>query len=154
METCKTHLDTLEQEQETFWYLGGLRIIAALREQPVGLSHLFQYREPSGTYASSYSPQPAETAFYLAEGEGTFFSAGMALSATPGTFLFLPRGLSFHHQIAHSSHAHIITWTANSGFVHRVLNMGQPGQAFVLTPPMPDVPEKRYQLTALLLDMC
>ncbi len=153
METPKIHLDALEQEQETLWYLGGMRIIAALREQPTSLSHLFEYREPSGTYVCSYSPQSEETAFYLVEGEGTFFSAGMILSATPGTFLFLPRELSFHYQIAQSGPAHVITWTANSGFAHRVLTMGQPGRAFVLAPPTLGTSEKRRQLAALLLDL-
>jgi hypothetical protein len=153
MEKHNAHAASLEQEQETLWYLGGLRIIAALRELPARSSHLVEYREPSGTYTSSYSPRPEETAFYLAEGEGTFFSAGEMLSAPPGTFLFLPRHLSFRYQIGQSGPARIITWTTNSGFARQVLQMGQPDQALVLAPPMLGSLEKRHQLTALLQKM-
>jgi len=144
---------SLEQEQETLWYLGGLRIIAALGEQPNRSSKLYEYREPSGTFISSYSPQPEETAFYLAEGEATFFSEGKALSATPGTFLFLPRNLSFRHQVAKFGSARIITWTTNRGFAQQVINMGQPDQAFMLAPPTHFAQEKMHQLTTLLLNM-
>jgi quercetin dioxygenase-like cupin family protein len=150
MEARITHSASLEKEQETLWYFGGLRIIKALGERTNGSCKIFEYREPAGTYISSYAPYQEDTAFYIVEGEAIFSSGGTTIHATPGTFLFLPRNVSFRYQVTRSGSARILTWTTPMGFAHRVMSMGNPGQALVLPTPHIFERERMQQLTTLL----
>jgi hypothetical protein len=141
---------SLEKEQETLWYFGGLRIIKALGERTNGCGKIFEYREPAGTYTSSYAPYIEDAAFYMIEGEAIFSSGETTIHATPGTFLFLPRNVSFRYQVTRSDPARILTWTTPLGFAHQVISMGKPGQAFALSPPHIFERERMRQLTTLL----
>lgn len=138
------------QERETLWYLGGQRIIQALDTQTKRTGHVFEYLEPAGTYTFSYAPYQEDTAFYVAEGEVTFSSGKETIHATPGTFLFLPRPIGFRYVVNPSGPARILTWTTQMGFAQQMTSMGNPGQAFVLSPPQVFGSEKVQQLVTLL----
>ena len=150
MEKRLAHLAALAKEQETLWYLGGLRIIKALEEGARGSYKIFEYREPAGTRSSLYSPDQKDIAFYIEAGEVLFSSKETTFYATPGTFLFLPFNVPFRYQTTSSGSTRMLTWTTPAGFAHQVTNMGEPGQAFVLAPPRAFEKEKMQQLTALL----
>jgi mannose-6-phosphate isomerase-like protein (cupin superfamily) len=151
MEPCTKRSASLDQEQEALWYLGGLRIIQALTEQSREDRKIFEYLEPTGTCTFSYAPYREDTAFYVIEGEAIFSSGKTIAHATPGTFLFLPRNVSFRYEVTRSGPARILTWTTPMGFAHQVMNMGEPGQAFVLPPPSLLEREKIQQFALLLL---
>ena len=149
----KTHPErsaSLDKEQEALWYLGGLRIIKALGEQTNGVCKIFEYLEPAGTYTFSYAPYREDTAFYVIEGEAVFSSGRTTLYASPGTFLFLPRNVSFRYEVTGSGPARMLTWTTPMGFAHQATKMGEPGQALVLHPPYILEREKVQQLATLL----
>jgi hypothetical protein len=137
-------------EQETLWYLGGLRIIQACEPQMKRADALFEYLEPAGTVTFSYAPDQEDTAFYLLEGEAAFLSAGAPIHATPGTFVFLPRPVGFRSVVTSPGPARILTWTTPMGLASLVTSMGNPGQAFTLSPPSLVESEKIQQLATLL----
>src|SRR5437879_5253568 len=83
--TMHRTLSVFRQEQEALWYLGGLRIIQALGEQPKEDRKIFEYLEPAGTYTFSYAPYREDTAFYVIEGEAVFSSGKTIAHATSGT---------------------------------------------------------------------
>lgn len=148
-----THIEgaaSLNKEQEALWYFGGLRIIKAIEEQIDESCQIFEYVEPAGTLTYSYAPYQEDTAFYIVEGEMSFFSGSMSVHATPGTFLFLPRNVCFRSQVTASGPARLLTWTTPMGFAHRALNMGVAGQPLVLPPPHMPEEEKIQQLTTRL----
>ena len=138
------------QEQEMLWYLGGLRIIQALETQMKQTDPIFEYLEPAGTSTFSYAPTQEDTAFYMIEGEAIFVSGEATIHATPGTFLFLPRPVGFRSEVTPSGPAKILTWTTPMGFAQQVTCMGNPGQAFVLSPPPLYEGEKVQQLATFL----
>jgi mannose-6-phosphate isomerase-like protein (cupin superfamily) len=138
------------QERETLWYLGGLRIIQAFERQTKQTGTIFEYLEPAGTSTFSYAPYQEDTAFYVIEGEAIFVSGETTIHATPGTFLFLPRPVGFRYVVTPSGPARILTWTTPMGFSQQVTSMGNPGQAFVLSPPPLFESEKVQQLATLL----
>jgi hypothetical protein len=138
------------QERETLWYLGGLRIIQAFETQMEQIGTIFEYLEPAGTSTSSYAPSQEDTAFYVIEGEATFFSGEATIHATPGTLLFLPRPVGFRSVVTSSGPARILTWTTPMGFAQQVTSMGNSGQAFVLSPPPIFESEKVQQLATLI----
>ena len=104
------------QEQETLWYLGGLRIIQAFEPQMKQTDTIFEYLEPAGTSTFSYAPTQEDTAFYMIEGEATFFSGEATIHTTPGTFAFLPRSVGFRSVVTSPGPARILTWTTPMGF--------------------------------------
>jgi mannose-6-phosphate isomerase-like protein (cupin superfamily) len=150
MEPCTERSASLDKEQEALWYLGGLRIIQTLGEQPKEDRKIFEYVEPAGTYTFSYAPYQEDTAFCVIEGEVVFSSGRTTLHATPGTFLFLPRNVSYRYEVTESGPTRMLTWTTPMGFAQQVMNMGEPGQAFVLLPPSLLEGEKIQQFALLL----
>jgi mannose-6-phosphate isomerase-like protein (cupin superfamily) len=138
------------QEWETLWYLGGRRIIEALDMQVKQTGTIFENLVPARTSVFAYGPQPEDTAFYVIEGEATFCSGEATIRATPGTFLFLPRPVGFRYSVPASGHVRILTWTTPLGFAQQVTNMGDLGQAFVLSPPPTFESEKVEQLATIL----
>ena len=151
MEPYTERSASLDKEQEALWYLGGLRIIQALGEQPKEDCKILEYLEPAGTSTFSYAPYQEDTAFYVIEGEAIFVSGEATLHATPGTFLFLPRPVGFRSVVTSSGPARILTWTTPMGFAQQVTSMGNPGQAFVLSPPPLHESKKVQQLATFLI---
>lgn len=140
----------LDQEREALWYFGALRIIKALGEHTPGGWNIIEEMPPAGTRISSYAPSPEDRAFYVLEGEAIFASGSTTVHAAAGTFLFLPRNLSFRYEVGRLHSARMLVWTTPLGFAHTVTNMGTPGQALVLPPPRLLDQEKMRQLAALL----
>jgi hypothetical protein len=153
MEPCTERTVSLDKEQEALWYLGGLRIIQALGEQTREDRNIFEYLEPAGTSTFSYAPYHEDTAFYVIEGEAIFVSGEATIHATPGTFLFLPRPVGFRSVVTSPGPARILTWTTLMGFAQQVMCMGNPGQAFVLSPPPLFESENVQQLATFLRKM-
>jgi len=151
MEPCTERSASLDKEQEALWYLGGLRIIQALGEQPKEDRKILEYLEPAGTSTFSYAPYQEDTAFYVIEGEAIFVSGEATIHAIPGTFLFLPRPVGFRSVVTSSGPARILTWTTPMGFAQQVTSMGNPGQAFVLSPPPLYESKKIQQLATFLI---
>jgi uncharacterized RmlC-like cupin family protein len=139
-----------QQEQETLWYLGGLRIIQALETQVKQTSKIFEYLVPAKTSVLSYAPNPEDTAFYILGGEATFRSGETTVQATPGTFLFLPRSMGYRYMVPPTGSMRLLTWTTPLGFAQQVMSMGNTGGAFVLSPPPTLQSEKIQQLGTLL----
>jgi hypothetical protein len=137
-------------EHETLWNLGGLRIIQALQTQIKRTSSIFEYLVPARTSVLSYAPDPDDDAFYILGGEATFQSGETTIQATPGTFLFLPRSMGYRYLVPPTGSMRLLTWTTPPGFAQQVLSMGNPGKAFVLSPPS-DLEQEKAQKFATLL---
>jgi|SRR5579863_726927 len=138
------------QERETLWYRGGLRIIQAFAAQMKQHGSLLECLVPSRTATFSYAPCQEDTAIYFIEGEAIYFSGDATMHATPGTFLFLPRPVGFRSVVISSDPVRLLTWTTPMGFAQQVTSMGNPGQAFVLSPPPIFESEKVQQLANIL----
>src|SRR5256884_3890353 len=86
------------------------------------------------------------------EQEALWYLGGLRIiQATQGTFLFLPRPVGFRSVVTSSGPARILTWTTPMGFAQQVTSMGNPGQAFVLSPPPLHESKKVQQLATFLI---
>ena len=142
----RTNLNT---EQEALWYLGNLRIIQAIREQAGRAVHLTEYVLPAGTHISAHRHRDEDEGVYVAEGEATFSCGEKVISAPAGTLLFLPQNFHQHLEVGQSAPFRHLTWMTATGFAHKVLHIGEPGQALVLSPPFAS--QERIQQLAMLL---
>jgi len=141
---------TLNTEQEALWYLGNLRIIQAIGEQAGRAVHLTEYVLPAGTHIYAHRHRDEDEGVYVAEGAATFSCGEKVMSVTAGTLLFLPQNVHQHLEVGKSAPFRYLTWMTATGFAHRVLHIGEPGQALVLSPP-PFASQERIQQMALLL---
>jgi mannose-6-phosphate isomerase-like protein (cupin superfamily) len=141
---------TLKTEQEALWYLGALRIIQAIGEQAGRAVHLTEHVLPAGTHISAHQHRDEDEGVYVAEGEATFSCAEKVMSVTAGTLLFLPQHIHQQLEVGKSAPFRYLTWMTATGFAHKVLHIGEPGQALVLSPP-PLTSQERIQHLALLL---
>jgi homogentisate 1,2-dioxygenase len=137
-------------EEETLWYLGGMRIIEALETQRQRMGAMFEYLIPANTSTFSYAPTQEDTAIYVVAGEADFVSGEATIHATPGMFLFLPRPVGFRSATPPTGSLRMLTWTTPLGFAQRVTCMGNAGEAFVLAPPPLVAREKVEQFAAML----
>jgi mannose-6-phosphate isomerase-like protein (cupin superfamily) len=141
---------TLNTEQEALWYLGTLRIIHAIGEQAGRAVHLTEYVLPAGTHISAYRNRDEDEGVYVEEGEATFSCGEKVMRITAGTLLVLPQNVHQHLEAGTSAPFRYLTWTTATGFAHKVLYIGEPGQALVLSPP-PFASQERIQHLAMLL---
>jgi hypothetical protein len=87
---------------------------------------------------------------YVAEGEATIACGEKLMSVTAGTLLFLPQNVHQHLAVSKSAPFRYLTWITTTGFAHNALQMGEPGQALVISPP-PCASQERIQQLAMLL---
>jgi mannose-6-phosphate isomerase-like protein (cupin superfamily) len=145
-----TIYSTLNAEQESLWYLGSLRIIKTIEEQPGHDVQLTEHILPAGTqiYANHY--QDKDEGVYVTLGEATYTCGEKVISVTAGTLLVLPQNVHHHLVVSKSEPFRYLTWTMTTGFAHNILRMGESGRALVLSPP-PFVPQERIQQLAMQL---
>jgi len=140
---------TLNEEQEALWYLGGLRIIQAIREQVGHTVHRTEYVLPAGTHIYAQRHRNDDEGVFVAEGEATFSCGEKVMSVTAGTLLFFPQNVHHHLEVGTSASFRYLTWVMTTGFADSTLHMGEPGQALVLSPPPFTSGERIQQLTIL-----
>jgi mannose-6-phosphate isomerase-like protein (cupin superfamily) len=141
---------TLNTEQEALWYLGCLRIIQAIGEQAGRAIYLSEYIVPAGTNIYAYRHRDEDEGIYVAEGAATIACGERVVSVTAGTLLFLPQNVHQHLEGGKSEPLRYLTWMTATGFAHNALQMGEPGEALVLSPP-PCVSQERIRHLAMLL---
>ena len=132
------------------WYMGNLFTILAGSEENGGRFALIEMLAPKGTEPPRHVHQREDEAFYMLEGEITFYIGDETYVATPGKFVFAPRG------IPHS-------WVVETDVVHKLVTL-TPGGAEehfrdprfsgpALTPTLPPPPEVPPDMAALVADM-
>jgi mannose-6-phosphate isomerase-like protein (cupin superfamily) len=142
------HSEFADDEQEALWYLGGLRIIAALRERIGEALRLTEFAAPARTHA--YALRQEEEALYGLTGEAAVVCRGQVFPLTAGTFLFLPGHVPHQLEVSTSSPFRYLTWLTPTGFAHDVTRMGDPNQALFLAPPLLPDRAKVQRLADLL----
>jgi quercetin dioxygenase-like cupin family protein len=136
-------------EGEAYWFLNSLDIIKATTESTGGSFALIHQIAPPGPATPYHLHRTEDEAFYVLDGESTFFCDGKKTVIGPGGYIFLPRGIP--HGIRNDSHVPatiLILAMPGNGFVGMMKEMGEPAEALVLpTPKAPDM-EKLSRLCA------
>jgi mannose-6-phosphate isomerase-like protein (cupin superfamily) len=139
-----------DNEQETVWYLGGQRIIAALGEQDGAALRLTEWRTPARTRLFILRQQQEEEAYYVLTGQATIVIGQDAFSISTGAFVFVPSRVPYQLEIDPSGPLHHMKWVAPTGFAHAVTKLGTADHIWHLAPPGVPEPAHLHQLAALL----
>jgi quercetin dioxygenase-like cupin family protein len=132
-----------KDEGQAFWFLNSLATIKATTESTGGSYSLIHYVAAPGSATPYHLHHAEDEAFYLLDGEATFFCNGKKTVVGPGGYIFLPRGIP--HGIRHAATVAttlLILAMPGTGFAGLVSEMGEPALERVLpTPTQPDVEE-------------
>jgi quercetin dioxygenase-like cupin family protein len=80
-------------EGESLWMFDSLDTIKASAAQTGGAFTLVEFREVKGSAVPVHVNERSDTGFYVLEGEFDVVVGNERLRLTPGTWLFVPRGI-------------------------------------------------------------
>jgi quercetin dioxygenase-like cupin family protein len=123
----------LDGEGAATRFAGAEMVRKAAAEETGGAFDLLDQTAPPGYAAPRHIHRHEDEAWYLLEGEATFFCAGQMLHAGPGSFVFLPRGIEHTFKVGPSG-ARLLTFAFPSGFAAFVEEAGDPEDAAALAP--------------------
>jgi mannose-6-phosphate isomerase-like protein (cupin superfamily) len=123
-------------EGEALWGDGLLAIIKANGEQTDGRSSLVEILAPDGYGSGLHVHRREDEAFWILEGELTFYVGDQTIEAQPGSFLFGPKDVP-HAFTVDSGPARLLFILSPAGFEDLLRAMGEPARALTM-PPQPE----------------
>ena len=127
-----------EGEGEARWWAGGLVTTKVTGEETGGLYSIVEVLEPHGAAAPLHVHHNEDEAFYILEGEMTFYVGEETYKAGPGSFVFGPKDVP-HTYIVDSGPAKLLFVLSPAGFEGLIEAISEPAQARTL-PPQPKIP--------------
>jgi len=130
--------------ESSVWYLGCLFTVLADARETGGRFGLVESLSPKGTEPPRHVHSQEDEAFYLLEGEITFYIGDETYEATPGMFVSAPRGVP-HSYTFETEEIRMLVLVAPGGFEEffRPPQSSEPARALEVPPPAegpPDVP--------------
>ena len=139
-----TLLATNLDDAPAYWFLNTLHILLA-KSQSTGGAYSLLHLTATPDFATPYHLHHEEDeAFYVLDGEFTFFSGKNKILLGPGGYIFLPRGLPHGFRSSSKGDARILIQVmpgTEVGFIGMMLEMAVPAKDRVLrAPEAPDLP--------------
>ena len=94
------HYTLSSTEGEAFWILGDLMTIMASRDQTGNAFTLGEFVSRPGSGPPPHIHHVEDEAFYVLEGELTGFCGDQQWNGSPGSFIWLPRGIAHGFTVA------------------------------------------------------
>lgn len=130
---------------ESLWYMGHLFTFLADGDSTGGGYSLIEALASRGGEPPPHLHRAEDEAYYLLDGEATFFVGDQRLEAGSGSFVFLPRGLPHSFRL-HSPTLRTLIFLFPSGLEGYFRTFSQPAEALTLPPP----PEAPYDTTRIV----
>jgi quercetin dioxygenase-like cupin family protein len=131
-----------EGEGEARWWLGvSLVTIKATGKETGGRYALVEVLEPEGEEAPLHVHHNEDEGFWVLEGELTFQVGEETINATPGSFLFGPRGVP-HRYTVESGPARLLFILSPSSFEEFIYATSEPAKELTLPPPPEGPPDE------------
>ena len=132
------------------WYVGNLFTILAGSEDTEGRFALIEILARKGAEPPRHVHTHEDEAFYVLEGEITFYVGDETYRATPGMFVFLPRGVAHSFVLETDVVRKLLTETPGGIEKHfRDPRFSEPARTLTLPPPAEEPPD----VAALVEDM-
>lgn len=122
----------------SIWYMGHLMTFLATGEETAGRFTLIDMVAKKGNGPPRHIHHREDEAFYLLEGEVTIFVGDETIKGTPGTFIFLPRGISHSFNIE-SEQARTLILITPAGLENWFTEFGEPARELTLPPALGSV---------------
>jgi len=127
-------------EGEGVWFADSLLRYKVTGVETHGLLALAEVRAPRGSGSPVHTHRHEDEAWYVLEGELTFWLGGESRTATAGEFVFGPRGIRHRFRVD-SEMARFLILVTPAGFEDFTRACGRPATAGTLPPP--DLPPRR-----------
>ena len=136
--------------QSSVWYLGCLFTVLADSEETGGHYALIESLSPKGAEPPRHIHRREDETFYVLEGEITFYVGDETYEATPGTFVFAPRGVP-HSYTFETDVIRMLVLVAPGGFEEffRDPLSSEPAREAKLPPPAEGPPDVEGIVAAL-----
>ena len=131
-------------EGEGLWGDGLLATIKATAEQTGGRYTLVEILAPEGFASPLHVHHSEDEAFWILEGEMTFYVGDQTIKARPGSFLFGPKEVP-HAFAVDSGPARLLFVLSPAGLEELFKEMGEPARALTL-PPQPEAPPSEAEM--------
>ena len=132
-------------EGEALWFAGGLLTYKATGAQTTGHLALAEVHAPKDAGSPRHRHHHEDEAWYILDGDLTFWLGGQQRTASGGAFVFGPRGVDHRFRVD-SSEARFLLLLTPSGFEDFTRTCGSPATA--LTMPPPDLPPRHAHALA------
>lgn len=127
-------------EGQATWFLGTLMTVKAGSEQTANAFTLLEWAAPAGFAPPPHIHQAEDEAFYILEGTMTVTCGDRSWEATPGSFVFLPRGVVHGFAVTGTSPIRGLQLTVPAGFERFIVAAGEPAKTLTLpSPAAPDI---------------
>jgi quercetin dioxygenase-like cupin family protein len=129
------------------WWGGGLATIKATGQGTGGLYSIVEVLEARGAQAPLHLHRKEDEGFWILEGEMTFHVGEETIKASPGSFLFGPKGVP-HRYTVESGPARMLFLLSPAGFEDFIYATSEPARERTL-PPAPDGPPDEAEMEQL-----
>ena len=137
-----------EGEGDARWWGGGLATIKATGRETGDLYSIIEVLEPQGARAPLHLHRKEDEAFYVLEGEMTFYVGEETYKARPGSFVFGPRDVP-HTYTVDSGPARLLFILSPAGFEEFIYATSEPAKERTLPPP-PNGPPDEAEMEQLM----
>lgn len=124
------------EEGEAIWFAGALMVLKAAGAQTDGRFALLDQSVPGHYAVPRHVHHDEDEAWYVLEGEATFFCGEERFTAGAGAWIFLPKGVAHAFRVGPAG-ARLLTLSAPARFADFVRAAGQPAPARSVPPPGP-----------------
>ena len=123
------------EEGKSVWFLGTLITFKAEGENTANGFALCEFVLPVGFAPPLHMHHREDQAFYILEGTLQVTCGDQTFTATPGCFVYLPRGIVHGFQVEGDQPARVLEMTTPTGFEHYYEEMGEPARTLTLPSP-------------------
>ncbi len=123
-------------EGQAIWFAGALMILKAADDQTGGRFALLDQRVPGNYAAPRHIHHDEDEAWYLLEGQATFYCGDETFDAGPGSWVFLPKDVPHAFKVGPDG-GRLLTFSAPAGFASFVQAAGVAAPELVVPPPEP-----------------
>jgi mannose-6-phosphate isomerase-like protein (cupin superfamily) len=139
------------REGKSFWFLGTLMTLKASAETTHGAFSLIEQIAPVGFAPPRHVHHAEDEAFYILEGEVTFFADERTISASAGSYVYLPRDVPHSFRVDGLTPARLLQSTYPAGLENFFCELGIPTDEPVL--PLPASVDMTHQGIQALLEL-
>lgn len=125
-------------EGAAWWFNGSLNIIKATTASTGGAFAMIHQTAAPGNATPYHLHHDEDEAFYVLDGEFTFFSDGRKIALGPGGYIFLPRKRPHGILCTGAAPSSMLVFAMpGDGFVGLVTEAGEPAKELTLPEPAP-----------------
>jgi mannose-6-phosphate isomerase-like protein (cupin superfamily) len=123
-------------EGQAIWFAGALMIMKAAGDQTQKRFAFLDQRVPGDYAVPQHIHHREDEAWYILEGEVTFYCGDETFHAGPGAWVFLPKEIPHSFRVG-STGGRMLTFSAPAEFADFVTAAGEPAPRLEAPPPAP-----------------